>query len=581
MTNSLKIARNLTFPIEAVTETFGILARKGRGKTYTASVMAEEMLKLGQQIVVVDPMGAWWGLRTNFDVLIFGGDHGDLPLSPSSGKLVADLVTTKKVSIILDFSKFETKADEIRFVTDFATNLYRKNRTPLHLFLDEADYFAPESANRQRGEEKMVGAFINIARRGRIRGIGLTLITQRAASVSKNVLTQIGVLIAMGVTAPQDRKAMMEWVKAHDVEHEAGVMLKSLASLQVGSAWVWWPELEIFKNVQIRKRETFDSSATPKVGTRVKVPKSMKSVDLTKLKDQLEGMIEEAEANDPVLLKKKIAELERKLSQAPGTKEVAKEVKVPILDAKLVKQLEGHIRTMQQAGTQLVLKGEDLKSTATSLESSLAAAKGNVAAFRREAERGPQASAVKPGLRSAEGLARTSKSGRSASSQDVGDVQLVKAARQMVAVLREHPGGLTQPQLAGLAGVPLRKSTFRNAMSSLRKYELIWEMNGVVALSEVGAKYAGGVDDAPKSPEEIREQWMSRLVAAPRRMLATLLLDYPHWTSRERLASQSDVDFTTSTFRNGLSKLRQHSLIEEDGDQIRAAAFLMGIEESA
>lgn len=40
----LKIAPHLSLPIEAVTQTFALLARRGAGKTHTASVIAEEML---------------------------------------------------------------------------------------------------------------------------------------------------------------------------------------------------------------------------------------------------------------------------------------------------------------------------------------------------------------------------------------------------------------------------------------------------------------------------------------------------------------------------------------------------------
>ena len=66
MTN-LRIAKNFTLPRDAVTQTFAILSKRGSGKTYLASVMAEEMLERGLHIAVVDPTGAWWGLRSSAD----------------------------------------------------------------------------------------------------------------------------------------------------------------------------------------------------------------------------------------------------------------------------------------------------------------------------------------------------------------------------------------------------------------------------------------------------------------------------------------------------------------------------------
>ena len=83
----LKISDTLQLPIEFVTSTQAILAVKGAGKTYTASVQAEELLELGQQTVIIDPTGAWYGLKSSadgqrpgFSIPIFGGEHADVPL---------------------------------------------------------------------------------------------------------------------------------------------------------------------------------------------------------------------------------------------------------------------------------------------------------------------------------------------------------------------------------------------------------------------------------------------------------------------------------------------------------------------
>lgn len=43
--NKLVIGSDLRLPVEAVTQTFAFLAKRGAGKTYLGAVMAEEMLK--------------------------------------------------------------------------------------------------------------------------------------------------------------------------------------------------------------------------------------------------------------------------------------------------------------------------------------------------------------------------------------------------------------------------------------------------------------------------------------------------------------------------------------------------------
>ena len=65
MSKLLQVSTDLELPPEAVTQTFGILAKRGVGKTYTASVMTEEMLKAQLPVVVCDPIGVWWGLRSS------------------------------------------------------------------------------------------------------------------------------------------------------------------------------------------------------------------------------------------------------------------------------------------------------------------------------------------------------------------------------------------------------------------------------------------------------------------------------------------------------------------------------------
>jgi hypothetical protein len=45
----LNLAEGLSLPLDAVTETFAILAKRGVGKTYTGAVLAEEMVGAGAQ----------------------------------------------------------------------------------------------------------------------------------------------------------------------------------------------------------------------------------------------------------------------------------------------------------------------------------------------------------------------------------------------------------------------------------------------------------------------------------------------------------------------------------------------------
>lgn len=241
---ALRLATDLTLPPEAVTETFAIIAKRGMGKTYLASVFAEELIEAGNRVCVVDPIGVWWGLRSSADgkseglpVVILGGTHADAPLEPTAGIVIADFVVENDIPVILDLSLMR-KGEQIRFMTDFAERLYLKNRNPLHLMMDEVDAFAPQRTIGPQAA-RCLGAMEDLVRRGRARGLGMTMITQRSAVLNKDLLTQAEVLISFRVVSPQDRAAADAWVKLHAGDDgQRDEFLSSLTSLPVGSGIV-------------------------------------------------------------------------------------------------------------------------------------------------------------------------------------------------------------------------------------------------------------------------------------------------------------------------------------------------------
>ncbi len=143
----LHIADKLSLPLNAVTQKLAMLGRTGSGKTYGATKLAEEMLDAGAQIVALDPVGAWYGLRlaangrdAGIAIPVFGGLHGDVPLEPSAGALIADLIVDRGISAICDVSQFEHDTEKARFGRDFAARFfYRKKSAPsaVHVFMEE------------------------------------------------------------------------------------------------------------------------------------------------------------------------------------------------------------------------------------------------------------------------------------------------------------------------------------------------------------------------------------------------------------------------------------------------------------
>jgi hypothetical protein len=356
----LNIGPGVTLPISVTTAKAAILAMTGMGKTYLAKVIAEEMLNHGVQVVVGDYLGVWWGLTSSAsgkqegkNVVVFGGDHADVPMNENAGGLIADLVVNERINAVLDVSGFEDDAPKIRFMTAFARRLFHKNKRPLHFFLDEADEFVPQQP--QRDQILMLAILKRIWQRGRIKGIGGTIISQRSAVVHKTLLSQSEMLIALRTVAPQDRDALAAWFKSWGTEEQIAEFEKTISNLPQYHAWFWSPRHHLFVQGKARKLETFDSSATPDVdrGLEISEPAKRTKHDIARFGKEIEKLAEQAQAEDPDLLlrlnhtyKRQLDELTEQLKTANDrlakrpekikVERPGKPVKVPAISRKVL-----------------------------------------------------------------------------------------------------------------------------------------------------------------------------------------------------------------------------------------------------
>lgn len=558
---ALRIANNLTLPAEAVTQTFAILAKRGVGKTYTASVLTEEMLKVGLQVVVADPIGVWWGLRASADgkreglpIVVLGGDHGDVPLDATAGETIAGLIVEERLSVVLDLSRFR-KGEQTRFMSDFCERLYHKNRAPLHLVLDEADAFAPQRP--MKGQERLLGAVEDIVRRGRARGLGVTLVTQRSAVLNKDVLTQAEVLVALRTIAPQDRNAIDEWVKVHGTPEQRDELMQSLPSLPIGAAWFWSPGwLDIFKRVKVRARETYDSSATPKVGQKLRPPKKLAEVDLSKLRARIATTIEKAKAEDPRELRRRIAELEQQARQMATARPRIERVEVPVLRAADVRQLMHAVTKLSETGTALA-------SIAQEISAAISKAGANGGQPRTAAAQNGRVPRIE---------SRPVRQQRAPAPS--ADVKLSGGERKILAALAQYPRGRSKTQVAILTGYSHKGGAFNNYLSALRSKGLIEGSGDNLRMT------ASGLATGPYEPlptgQELINYWLSQLGKAERSTLRILIDAYPSALTKEEVASRAGYEPSGGGFNNALSKLRTLELIQGRGELRAADEFFQG-----
>jgi len=554
MKTTLHVSPDLRLPLDLITETAAIIAKRGVGKTYTASVITEELLKAGGHVVAIDPVGVWWGLRASAEgepagglqVLILGGSHGDLPLDAHAGRAVADLIVEERLSCVLDLSLM-TQEEAARFLAPFLDRLYQINRLPLHLMVDEADSVAPQVPGR--GESPMLAAMDRIVRRGRARGLGVTLITQRPAVLSKNVLTQIELLITLRLTSPNDRKAIDGWIQAQGTEDERRAVMASLATLEVGEAWFWSPAwLGLLKRVHIRQRQTFDSSATPKVGQTLAAPRTLASVDLSALKERFSRALVAASENDPEQLRRRLDSLQQQLRERP-LEHVVERVEVPILRP-------GEVERLEQAAENMTAMGKDLLSVAGEIRAVLAKNDPSVA---------PSLPAPMPHL-----LPTTSRDETASRRQPTrlisSGTDTVTAPQQRIldALASFAALGLEQVarnNIAVWADQSPTSSGYTNNLGRLRTLGLIdYPTAGFVSLRESGRGMATPV--APiHSLQDLHSAWIARLPRPQGRILDELLTCYPHSVARQELALRSGQSPTSSGFTNNLGHLKTLGLV--------------------
>ena len=562
----LEISDSFALPIDFVTWTQAILAKKGSGKSYTASVEAEELLELGQQVVVIDPTGAWWGLRSSadgkdkgFPIAVLGGEHGDISLEATAGEVIAEAIATEHFSAIIDLSLFR-KGEALRFMAAFLETLYRKNRDALHLFIDEADVVAPQKTFGP-DEARVLGATEDIVRRGRIRGIGCSLITQRPQVVNKNVLSQVDMLTCLRMNHPKDLGAIDEWVAVHADVAAAKRMMASLPSLPIGDAWLWAPANELFERVTIRRRRTFDSGRTPKAGERAIAPKVLAPVDIARLGKTIAASAEVVKSNDPKALKARIAELEKQLAGKAVTSTpiaVEKRVEVPVLHEYQLEALREHIRdareTMyahERAAEQLGIVIKDIEATIR-LADQLAPSKADnevIAAFK-------------------EGARAVHKSGTNGVPPNnpvlgsgPGDSELAGGERKILTALAQHPAGRTKQQVAILTGYAHGGGGFRNYLGALRTKGYITDVGDQLVISDAGVKALGTYQPLP-SGRALFQHWLGQLGKAESEILRVLFEEWPQSRPKEYVAMKAGYEPNGGGFRNALGRLRTLELIE-------------------
>lgn len=610
---TLQVSPDLALPLDAATQTFAFIARKRAGKTYAAGKLTELLLDAGVQVVVLDTVGNWYGLRIasdgkgkGFDIPVFGGLRGDLPIQATAGELIADVVVETARSMILDISQFSL-GDRKRFATAFGERLWKNKKaqthpTPLMLVLEEAQLIVPQFTGTSGGDAaRMLGIYEEIIRLGGNYGIGVMMISQRPQSVNKEVLNQTECLFVLQVNGAQERKALKDWIVHQGMDP---AILDELPSLPVGTAYVWSPQwLGILKKVRVGKKKTLDASATPRVGDTT-VRRDPAPLDLGELEARMAQTIELAAANDPKQLKARVAELQnrvRVLEARPAPQPIV-QVAEPVIEKVFVFR-DGEIEKLEEAQR---AEGEYFK-TLNELEAALGqmvrdmqkgvneiangfGARVALMELMRESVTKAALLAGAPPKRVERTTAASSNAFRmpvapnlreraAAPNGNGAGVKLAAGERRVLETLAHNPDGLSKTQLAVATGYSHRGGGFNNILGALRTAGRI-AGNDPYQITEAGLESVGPVEQLPRG-RALLEYWFARggkarLGRAERLILESLWNVRPNGLTKEEIAERAGYAANGGGFGNALGKLRTLQLITRDSPHRLADAFLEG-----
>ena len=262
---------------ELVTGRTCVIGQSGSGKSYLIAVLCEKLLQNNIAFCIVDTEGEYFSLKQKFEVLWVGRNQADINIENVDFGDLAKKSIENNVALILDVSDC---LDQRKVVGEFASKLYDIGsfaRQPYLLVIEEADKFVGQNKDSLKEIEE-------ISKRGRKRGLGLLVATQRPSLVNKNVLSQCGNQIIGKLATENDLKAV-------DLFFVDRKELEELPKLSVGEFFVMGSLVKEKVKMKGLERITQHKGLTPKL-----MPKATGKI--TELKTSL-GLSEKVDERKP------------------------------------------------------------------------------------------------------------------------------------------------------------------------------------------------------------------------------------------------------------------------------------------
>lgn len=518
-----------------------IQGASGSGKSWAFRRLLEEAAR-HVPIAVIDPEGEFASLRERFDFVLAGPD-GDTPVDLRSAKLLARKILELRTSIICDLSELSPllRPQWVRDFLDELTNAPKSLWTDFLIAIDEAHEFAPEPDGKSgRHSVVSLASVIDIAAKGRKRGYGLVLATQRVSKLSKNAAAEC------------KNKIVGQAVLSTDLDRAAGDLgitrqqrAKFDAAMKVIEPGNFWALGRAITKEPMQLRFGSVVTTHPEPGRR----KNSKPVPPTKrilhMLPQLADLPKEAEAKAKTEadLRAEIAALKKELATkgTPQVERVETRVEVPTVPQDVRQHAKDAYRSLEE-----LLRQIDVVAAQTRV-------------VRQPTPVRPPQPAPRPATP------------RVQSAQQTERADLGRGERAVLVAIAQHGDGVTREQLSVLTG--FKRSTRDAYVQRLRAAGYVDLVGLKIAATEDGVATLG--DDYERLPtgDALRAHWMQRLPEGERRILEILARAYPNAVDRERLSD--DTGYARSSRDAYVQRLSARKLVESIGrGEVRASGAL-------
>lgn len=546
-----------------------VLGIRDSGKSYSATYLGERLYAANIPFVAFDPSGVWKFLRVpgegkGLPVVVAGGKAPDLPLTPQSAPEIVRAAMRANVSLVIDLYDIHlSKADWSRIVEACVrVLLYENGEHGLrHIFIEEAAEFAPQQIASDKA--RVYAEIEKLARIGGNALLGYTLINQRAEQVNKAVLELCDCLFLHRQKGKNSLKSLEKWLEFSQ-GGETKEIIKGLPTLPSGQCWVWPAGAEHATHVKMPQKETFHPDRRALIANPAAA--NVQRVDATKfvseLRGSLEKYVEEAKANDPAELKKRIRELEKQVAGAGG------KTTADLVAAREAGERDGFARGSSH-GYKLGWD-ERAKAVRSALESmspdltSIAIDARPENPVRRVQTHRPAEAPQERRTGTALAVTRARQIDGRASSSD-----LPKGEAAILRALIQFPNGLRREQITVLT--TFARSTRDRYLQYLKQKGLVDQSGEVVTATDAGRDALPDAEPLPTGAE-LRDHWLRELPSGEKRILEVLIEDFPKAVSREDLSERTG--FARSTRDRYLQYMANKQVIQATRGEVRASEDL-------